>query len=822
VLKHRLCLSLVATSMLVSPVLAQSTCAPEKLNAAIDAYAAEPFGVGAWRKLNGLGDPGSGDGNSSFGSYENAETWRKTIAEVAPGNEVLANPAYECRIGYPHEVLQARIASFGKSSDYVKQWLRGQEAVLKACGGDTTAKLAADAPPPNLRPAEIDLLKQDRAYQEASISFYVSPQAAIPMFKAIAASNSPHKAAARYNVANILANAKNVVEARAEAKAILADASLASVHDITRELQGYISNIEDTAQGWTELIDATVETLNQPLTAITANPKAEAAYNRAVYDIGFAGVTAKKDDWWVTNTLPADATLSKAIADAARKHPMALWMMSGQSVDKPFTQAPWALVGDKWQAWSASYIDRALALQPKALPTLPKLVLESLKAKPDDASRMSLWTAAKDASAKAASSCGDAPETGAVLTLAMQATRLSAMANRYDEIYSNLPALKLDAKGGYGKILLPKLMQHVLASGNVEEGRRLRDAFITAELLNAFGSTDQSYQREPYAQFMSWVAEDKDHFVKALGLMQEKLSPTVLNMLPAAELRGLGENPVFSAEQRALLKRAAWTRNYVRGISNSDRTTADMLAANAELSAAYEAVKKEFPKLKSERVLALTILRNPRFGILLNSPDWSDAIETKRDVFNALDLYDPNDKNWWCPLEVDRQLGAVRADYDEAAGLTGVRDYNSKALAMVLDTDSLAKADAAREVVLKQHPMVKAVNWKEVQALAKAPSAPQKLAKEAIRWAKASKGDDGAPEALALAVRASRYGCRWHGSVKAYSKPAQELLKAKFADTTWAAQTPYWFDCVDTTYDAQFNKIQSCKPRSWPKQALPK
>jgi hypothetical protein len=170
-------------------------------------------------------------------------------------------------------------------------------------------------------------------------------------------------------------------------------------------------------------------------------------------------------------------------------------------------------------------------------------------------------------------------------------------------------------------------------------------------------------------------------------------------------------------------------------------------------------------------------------------------------------------------LEVDRQLGAVRADYDEAAGLAAFKDYNNKALAMVLEADALTKADAARDAAIKQHPMVKAVAWKEVQALARAPSAPQKLTEAAIRWGKASKGDDGAPEALALAVRATRYGCRWHGSVKSYSKPAQELLKAKFASSTWAAQTPYWFDCTDVTYDAQLNKVPNCKPRQWPKQA---
>jgi hypothetical protein len=823
VLKRRLGLSLVVTSMLVSPSVAQTVCAPEKLNAAIDAYAAEPFGVAAWRKLNGLGDPGTVDYYGSAENYQNAEAWRKTIAEIAPTNEILSNPSYDCRIGYAYDVLQSRIGQFGKTSDYVKQWLRGQEAVFKACAGDKTAKLADDVTPANMTPADLEVLKQDRAYQAASILFYTDPPSAIPLFKAIAATASPHKAASRYNVANILANAKNVVAARAEVKTILADQSLSSVHDITRALQGYISNIEDTAFGWTELIDDTVATLSQPISAINSTPKSKRAYDKAVYDLGYAGIAAKRDDWWVTNTLPANATLSKAVADAARKHPMALWMMAGQSVDRPYSQAPWALIGDKWQAWSASYVDRAMALQVAPLPSLPKSVLESLKAKPNDASRNGLWKAALEASAKAASSCGEAPETGAVFKLAFEATRLSAMANRYDEIYANVPKLKLDDKGSLGKILLPKLMQHILAKGDVEEGRRLRNAFLSDVTLKSFAAADQSFSREPYAQFLSWVAEDQPRYVEALGLMQEKLSPTLLNLLPATGLRELSDKTVFSAEQRGLLLRAAWTRNYALGAENSDKTSAEMFAANPELAAAFEAVKKQFPKLKTERVLALTILRNPRFGILVNSPDWSEAIETKRDGISELDDYDPNDKNWWCPLEVDRQLGSVRADFDEASGLGRVKDYDAKNLAMVLELDAIAKADAAREALLKQHPMIKAVNWKEVQKLAAAPSAPQKLAQDALGWAKASKAnDEGAAEALALAVRVTRYGCRWHGSVKAYSKPAQELLKAKFAATPWANQTPYWFDCTDMIYDAQFNKVPNCKPKTWPKQALPK
>ncbi len=820
-LRH-LCLSLVASCMLVAPGFAQTACTPEKLNAAVDAYAAAPFDVSAWRKLTGLGDPHLDAVSYNYDNFNKLDEWRRVVGTTAPGNEALAKPGYNCRIGYPLEVLQTRINTFGRASNYVNQWLKGQAQVLRACAGEAGAALVDEAPPANLKPDQLELLKQDIAYQKASILFYSNPQAAILEFKAIATSTSPHKASARYNVANILANAKNAVEARAEAKSILADASLSAVHDITRELLGYISNIEDTPQGWSELIDGTVATLSQPIAVVTANDKSKSDYVKALYDIGYAGVTNKKDDWWVTNTLPVDATLSKALADAARKHLMVLWMMAGQSVNQPYTQAPWALVGDRWQAWSASYVDRSMALQTTPLPDLPKRMLESLKAKTDDASRSALWAQALDAASKAEKTCGDAPDTAAVTLLTLQAVRVSAMAKHFDEIYANVPKLKLEISKTVRESILPKLMQHILATGNVEEGRRLRDTLLTEAFFSGFNAQDQSYQRGVYGEFMAWVAEDETHWLKAIALLPEKLSPAIFNFLPASKLRELGDNPLFSTEQRGLLKRAAWVRNYAIGVRNSNKTTVEMFESNPELLAARDAVAKNYPALKSDRVLLLTIFRNPRFGILVNSPDYSEPLETKRDIFNALDEYDPNDKNWWCPLEPDRQLGALRVAFDQQSDMNNVKDDDAKTLALLLDTDAIAKVDAEREKLLKQHPMIKAVNWKEVASLAKAPTAPQKLANSAMGWAKASKVDDGAAEALALAVRATRYGCRWHGTVKGYSKPAQELLKAKFATTTWAAQTPYWYDCVDLQYDAQYNKVASCKPRTWEPQALPK
>jgi hypothetical protein len=815
----RIVVVLAVSASFATSAFAQQACAPGAAAAAIDLYMTEPFSARAWRKMTGLGEVGVEADSFGYANYAQTDAWRKLVEEIAPGNAALANPSYVCRMGYPLEVLQARIAKFGKASDMVKQWLRGQEQVLKACAGE--GLIAGDTGlPTTLPPEALAMLQMDRAYQQAAALFYARPADAIPAFRAIAATGSPHKAVARYNVANLLANAKNVVEARKETAAILADPALASVHDITRELGGYIANLEDTPEGWTSVIDDTIATLGKPAKEITGNPKAETLLAKALFDIGYAGIAAKRDDWWVTNTLPEDATLSKAVADAARKHPIALWMMAGQSVNAPTGKAPWAAMGPKWRAWTTSYIDRALALQPGQITGLAKTALESLKAGTDDASRKALWDAAGGASGVSHGSCGDAPEAGAVALLALQAVRVSAMANRFDEVYSRLPGLKLEGTQALRQTILPAVMQHVLASGNVEEGRRLRAALLTDEFLASIPAKDEAWRLDQYGDFLAWIAEDEVRWIQGVGFTQQPLSSSLFNLLPSAKLRALSEDSIFSNEQKALLKRAAWTRNYARNIGAKAETTDKMLAANPALGAELAKVKQDYPGLSPARALALTIMRQPRFGILVNSPDWSDALEMPRENFAALDAYDPNDKNWWCPLEPDRQLGALRAEFDEDAGMAQLDDGQLKP---VLEADAVTAMRAAREKLLRAHPMVKAINWKEVAALAQSPSAPKLFSQQAVRLGKQAQANDGAAaEALALAVRATRWGCRWHGGHKVYSKPAQELLQAKFAATTWAQQTPYWFDCTDTTYDKDYNRVQNCKPRYWPKQALPR
>ena len=67
------------------------------------------------------------------------------------------------------------------------------------------------------------------------------------------------------------------------------------------------------------------------------------------------------------------------------------------------------------------------------------------------------------------------------------------------------------------------------------------------------------------------------------------------------------------------------------------------------------------------------------------------------------------------------------------------------------------------------------------------------LCAAAIDWAKAHPQDPRVPEALHLAVRATRYGMTADKQSTPYSKEAFDILHRKYPDSTWTKQTKYWY-----------------------------
>ena len=183
-------------TLLSAPAMAQVACDAAKLSSLVDIYASAPFSARTWRVLNGLGDPMIEPSSDSSNVWQNQDDWKKLVTEILPAGQAPQDVGYDCRIAYPLEVLQARVAVLGTQSAYVRQWVHEQEKVLQVCSTPDMADAALPAAI-EIHPALAAMQNEDRAYQEASIAFYRDKPKAIELFRAIAATGSPHKAAAR-------------------------------------------------------------------------------------------------------------------------------------------------------------------------------------------------------------------------------------------------------------------------------------------------------------------------------------------------------------------------------------------------------------------------------------------------------------------------------------------------------------------------------------------------------------------------------------------------------------------------------------------------
>ncbi len=80
----------------------------------------------------------------------------------------------------------------------------------------------------------------------------------------------------------------------------------------------------------------------------------------------------------------------------------------------------------------------------------------------------------------------------------------------------------------------------------------------------------------------------------------------------------------------------------------------------------------------------------------------------------------------------------------------------------------------------------------EQRHLQAAGSAPQFLSTAVLRWANSHPGDPRNAEALALAVKTSRFGCADKDSAP-FIHAAFNLLHTRYRQTPWAKRTPYWY-----------------------------
>ncbi len=219
--------------------------------------------------------------------------------------------------------LAARRQRFGDASPEVREWLAGQDVVFARCQ-------QGDGLPASLDTGWDPLLRQDREYQIAAALFYSLRFAeAAERFAAIAADTaSPWSRYGLYLVGRARLRAGELDAAAVAFRAVLADPTLASLHESARGLLRLVAIRHDPA--------AVRRELAARLTAPVIDPAALADYVRLVRDAGTRAPSTEDDlgSWLQAMADPAlyggeDPAVAPAeVAARWRAHPTLPWLVA--------------------------------------------------------------------------------------------------------------------------------------------------------------------------------------------------------------------------------------------------------------------------------------------------------------------------------------------------------------------------------------------------------------------------------------------------------------------------------------------------------------
>ena len=155
--------------------------------------------------------------------------------------------------------------------------------------------------------------------------------------------------------------------------------------------------------------------------------------------------------------------------------------------------------------------------------------------------------------------------------------------------------------------------------------------------------------------------------------------------------------------------------------------------------------------------------------LILKNPAMRPLVEQDQGRLAAFNEIDNYRDNWWCDADFDSRFfndqGKEVADFPAPAFFT---------------KNEIAQAAT------------------ENARIAALTGGANFLATQVALWAKNKPNEKRLPEALYLAVKATRYGCQNCATGKA-SKTAYDVLNKRFKTTEWKKKTPYWFsgDCTE-------------------------
>jgi hypothetical protein len=231
---------------------------------------------------------------------------------------------------------------------------------------------------------------------------------------------------------------------------------------------------------------------------------------------------------------------------------------------------------------------------------------------------------------------------------------------------------------------------------------------------------------------------------------------------PLAIISQLARNQQLPENLRREILIAAWVRAILLDKEDiAQELTPQLLKSEPRLQSLLQGYLKA--KTIAERRFA-AIFALLQYPVMQPSVD---ANLPRTTAFNEIDSYRDN---WWCKFNLE--LPSTQ----EVEGSFSPNAANARNLLPVAFLTTTERQQAVAE-------------FKQLTTLE---TAPNYFCQQVLAWAKLSPKDPRVPEALHLAVRATRYGCTDEQTLRA-SKAAFQWLHKYYPTSPWTKKTPYFF-----------------------------
>ena len=572
-----------------------------------------------------------------------------------------------------------------------------------------------------------------------------------------------------------------------EARAILADPSLASVHAIAAQLIGWIGERSESDVARRAQIHEALTALEIPLRRLKTSDTARRRYAAALTDIGFLHSDLADPAWWLNGAIPRDYTASRAMGEAAQTDPMAAWIVFPAN---PYLRQPWAAgetgrdlapeiqkylsrrvrdyqsdhANDRPNSANEAWIHEALARDPR----YSEYIADASMAASFVDDEIARVQTSDDDKALAA-----LPFDFYNLMRQLWMYHDQDRAERFAEAEKRLEDFPFKSTVAYRSAVNDSL-QYLITEGYLAMARRLRDRL----------HLDAPENRMVSDGLLIVLAEDENHLVRALN-GKTYYPQEYLNGISIEELWRLAARSELSRGQRALFARTAWTRLYALGRIIDASHDGLMRDLNPELVGKWHSAPGRDVQPDDRAVLA-DVLASPGLNMVMES--FARMPDQLAPGLTGMDHENHNDNNWWCAWELDRHT----RDLDDALqGNFGDLDRRSSYYGSQTVRQLLAPA-------LREGFVFRSMDHAELNALSQVDCAPKLLTGRVIAWVKNPgwfESRDAEAEALAKAIVAARWSCNRQGSHAAYSKEAFTLLHAMSPQSDAAKRTKYWYAC---------------------------